>query len=83
MRIGVNLGPTGDWAAMVAATRAAEKLGYDSVGFLDHYHSVFVWDWPENIAEKLVLWEQLGAERTFLTFWHPFDQLEQACLFMH
>jgi hypothetical protein len=28
MRIGVNLGPTGDWAAMVAATQQAEKLGY-------------------------------------------------------
>ena len=40
--------------------------------------SVFVWDWPENIAEKSTLWEQLGVERTFLTFWHPFDQLEQA-----
>ncbi len=255
MRIGVNLGPTGDWAAMVAATQQAEKLGFDSVGFLDHYHadklewpyicgwsaygalamatsrihlvpmvidrmnylpgvlakeistlsilsggrfelgigagdyfeemrawglaipdataritglretilalrqiwqgqhvtfdgeylhlnnaastpvpshpvrvvvgagnscrlihsaiqyadeinvyadeaiiqfareeilasqravalSLFVWDWPENIVEKVALWEQSGVERTFLTFWHPFDQLEQARSFM-
>ena len=255
MRIGVNLGPTGDWTAMVAATQAAERLGFDAVGFLDHYHaeklewpyicgwsaygalamatsrihlvpmvidrmnylpgvlaketatlailsggrfelgigagdyfeemrawglavpnatariiglretilvlrriwqgeqvtfdgehlhlnnaaltpvppvpvrvvvgvgnsrrlicsaieyadeinvyaddevirfarqeiiasqravalSVFVWDWPDTIAEKLALWEQLGVERTFLTFWHPFDQLEQARSFM-
>lgn len=40
--------------------------------------SVFVWDWPENIAEKLTLWEQLGVERTFITFWRPLEQLEQA-----
>jgi len=30
------------------------------------------------IAEKLVAWEDLGVERTFLTFWHPFDQLARA-----
>ncbi len=44
--------------------------------------SAFVWDWPENIAEKLVVWEQLGVARTFLTFWPPFDTLEQARLFL-
>jgi hypothetical protein len=40
--------------------------------------SVFVWDWLEDIAEKLAAWEQLGVERTFVTFWHPFDALERA-----
>ena len=45
MRIGVNLGPTGDWTAMVAATQAAEKLGFDAVGFLDHYHAEKL-EWP-------------------------------------
>ena len=44
--------------------------------------SVHVWDWPENIAEKLATWEKLGVERTFLTFWHPFDQLAHAVRFM-
>src|SRR5919198_4169415 len=37
--------------------------------------SVYVWDWPEDIAEKLTAWEELGVERAFLTFWHPFDGL--------
>jgi alkanesulfonate monooxygenase SsuD/methylene tetrahydromethanopterin reductase-like flavin-dependent oxidoreductase (luciferase family) len=40
--------------------------------------SVFVWDWPEQLEERLAAWEQLGVERAFLTFWHPFDQLERA-----
>ena len=40
--------------------------------------SVFVWGWPEDIADKLSAWEQLGVERTFLTFWHPFDTLPRA-----
>ena len=37
--------------------------------------SVYVWDWPEEIARALTVWEQLGVERAFLTFWHPFDAL--------
>jgi alkanesulfonate monooxygenase SsuD/methylene tetrahydromethanopterin reductase-like flavin-dependent oxidoreductase (luciferase family) len=40
--------------------------------------SVYVWDWPEDIATALATWEQLGVERTFLTFWHPFDTLARA-----
>ena len=44
--------------------------------------SVFVWDWPEDIEEKLAIWEQLGVERTFLTFWHPFDTLARAVSWM-
>ena len=40
--------------------------------------SVFVWDWLEDIADRLAAWEQLGVERTFLTFWHPFDSLSRA-----
>lgn len=40
--------------------------------------SVFVWDWMEDIADKLAVWEQMGVERTFVTFWHPFDALERA-----
>jgi alkanesulfonate monooxygenase SsuD/methylene tetrahydromethanopterin reductase-like flavin-dependent oxidoreductase (luciferase family) len=39
MRIGVNLGPTSNWTAMLEATKQAESLGYDAVGVLDHYHS--------------------------------------------
>ena len=44
--------------------------------------SVFVWNWPEDIAGKLAAWKQLGVQRTFLTFWHPFDQLAHAIKFM-
>jgi alkanesulfonate monooxygenase SsuD/methylene tetrahydromethanopterin reductase-like flavin-dependent oxidoreductase (luciferase family) len=40
--------------------------------------SVYVWDWPENIATAVAKWEQLGGERVFLTFWHSFDGLERA-----
>jgi len=40
--------------------------------------SVFIWDWPDDIPAKLAAWEQLGVARTFLTFWHPFEKLEQA-----
>src|SRR5260370_40675292 len=38
MRIAVNLGPTGDWPAMLAAAQEADAFGFDAVGFLDHYH---------------------------------------------
>ena len=40
--------------------------------------SVFVWEWPDDLPIKLAVWEQLGVVRTFLTFWHPFEKLEQA-----
>ncbi len=45
MRIGVNLGPNGDWAAIVAAAQAADKCGFDALGFLDHYHTDKL-EWP-------------------------------------
>jgi len=44
--------------------------------------SVYVWDWPEDIAASLAAWEQLGVERTFLTFWHPFDGIESAVKYL-
>jgi len=40
--------------------------------------SVFTWKWRDNISDKLKEWEQLGVERTFVTFWEPFEKLEQA-----
>jgi hypothetical protein len=39
--------------------------------------SAFVWDWLEDVAAKLPVWEQLGADRTILTFWYPFEKLTQ------
>lgn len=45
MRVGINLGPTDDWAAMLAATRAADDMGFEAIGFLDHYHADHL-DWP-------------------------------------
>ncbi|MBO0778015.1 MAG: LLM class flavin-dependent oxidoreductase [Ktedonobacteraceae bacterium] len=44
--------------------------------------SAFVWDWRDDIEEKLKVWEQLGVERTFITFWEPFDKLAQAAHWM-
>lgn len=44
--------------------------------------SAYVWDWRADIKEKLKEWEQLGVERTFVTFWEPFDRLEQAVNWM-
>ncbi|MBO0796505.1 MAG: hypothetical protein J2P36_36925, partial [Ktedonobacteraceae bacterium] len=44
--------------------------------------STFVWDWRDDIEEKLKVWEQLGVERTFITFWEPFDKLAQAAHWM-
>lgn len=44
--------------------------------------SVFVWDWPDDMAALLEAWEQLGVERTFLTFWHPFDSIESAVQYL-
>ncbi len=43
MKIAVNIGPTGDWSAMLAAAQVAESCGFDALGFLDHYHA----DQPE------------------------------------
>ena len=39
VRIGVNLGPTADRAALLAAAQSADALGYDALGLLDHYHA--------------------------------------------
>jgi alkanesulfonate monooxygenase SsuD/methylene tetrahydromethanopterin reductase-like flavin-dependent oxidoreductase (luciferase family) len=44
--------------------------------------STFVWDWREDIEEKLKEWEQLGVARTFVTFWEPFEKLERAVNWM-
>jgi alkanesulfonate monooxygenase SsuD/methylene tetrahydromethanopterin reductase-like flavin-dependent oxidoreductase (luciferase family) len=40
--------------------------------------SVYAWDWPEPLPERLAQWEELGVERVFLTFWNPFADLERA-----
>ncbi|GCE08078.1 LLM class flavin-dependent oxidoreductase [Dictyobacter aurantiacus] len=45
MRIGVNLGPTGNWSAIVAAARAADVQGFDALSFLDHFHTDKL-EWP-------------------------------------
>src|SRR5436309_2036048 len=39
MRVAVTLSPTGDWLAILRATRIADAQGLDAVGFWDHYHS--------------------------------------------
>lgn len=62
----------GDEALIQEAQRAIEASGR-AIEL-----SVFVWKWRENIEEKLKEWEQLGVDRTFVTFWEPFDQLERA-----
>ncbi|MDQ2713419.1 MAG: LLM class flavin-dependent oxidoreductase [Chloroflexota bacterium] len=65
-----------DEELMREARREVEAAGREVVV------STFVWDWREDIAEKLKEWEQLGVERTFVTFWEPFAQLEQAVNWM-
>ena len=55
MRIGVNLGPTANWPSMLAAARTADVLGFESVGFLDHYHAPRL-NWP-----YLCGWSLYGA----------------------
>jgi alkanesulfonate monooxygenase SsuD/methylene tetrahydromethanopterin reductase-like flavin-dependent oxidoreductase (luciferase family) len=44
--------------------------------------STFVWEWRDDIEEKLKEWQQLGVERTFVTFWEPFERLESAVNWM-
>jgi alkanesulfonate monooxygenase SsuD/methylene tetrahydromethanopterin reductase-like flavin-dependent oxidoreductase (luciferase family) len=39
VRIGAVLAPVNEWSSIVAATRHADGLGFDSVGLWDHYHS--------------------------------------------
>jgi alkanesulfonate monooxygenase SsuD/methylene tetrahydromethanopterin reductase-like flavin-dependent oxidoreductase (luciferase family) len=39
MRVGAILSPSGNWADIVEAARAADELGLDAIGLWDHYHS--------------------------------------------
>ncbi|HEU5424593.1 MAG TPA: LLM class flavin-dependent oxidoreductase [Nitrolancea sp.] len=55
MRIGVNLGPTADRAALLAAAQSADTLGYDALGLLDHYHA------PNPEWRYLCGWSLYGA----------------------
>ncbi|HEX4204357.1 MAG TPA: LLM class flavin-dependent oxidoreductase [Ktedonobacteraceae bacterium] len=55
MRIAANLGPTGNWNTILAATQTAEKLGFDAISFLDHYHTQKL-EWP-----YLCGWSLYGA----------------------
>lgn len=66
-----------DEELMREARRAIEASGRAVV------LSTFTWDWREDIEEKLKEWEQLGVERTFITFWEPFEKLKQAVNWMH
>ncbi|GER90560.1 hypothetical protein KDW_47220 [Dictyobacter vulcani] len=45
MRIGVNLGPTGSWADILAAAQDADRLGFEALSFLDHFHTDKL-EWP-------------------------------------
>ncbi len=40
MRIGVNLGPTGNWKAVLEVAKKVDEYGLDAVSLLDHYHAV-------------------------------------------
>lgn len=55
MRIGAILSPVASWADVEAAARAADDLGFDSVGLWDHYHSAkpewaYVAGWSAHAA---------------------------------
>lgn len=55
MRIGINIGPNGDWHDMLTVAQKAEKLGFDSIGTLDHYHTEKL-EWPYICG-----WSMYGA----------------------
>src|SRR5712692_6654792 len=55
MRIGINLGPTGNWSAILAAAQTADASGFDALSFLDHYHASKL-EWP-----YLCGWSLYGA----------------------
>jgi len=55
MRIGINLAPTGDWPAILAAAQMADVSGFDALSFLDHYHAPKL-EWP-----YLCGWSLYGA----------------------
>jgi alkanesulfonate monooxygenase SsuD/methylene tetrahydromethanopterin reductase-like flavin-dependent oxidoreductase (luciferase family) len=38
-RVGALLTPVADWAAIAEAADVADELGFDAIGFWDHYHS--------------------------------------------
>jgi hypothetical protein len=45
MHIAANLGPAGDWSAILSAARTADAHGFDALSFLDHYHAAKI-EWP-------------------------------------
>lgn len=55
MRIAINLGPNGNWSAILAAAKLADDLGFDALSFLDHYHTEEL-EWP-----YLCGWSLYGA----------------------
>lgn len=58
IRIGVNLGPTSDWAQIIGGAQRADELGLDAISLLDHYHSVRPdWGWLSGWA----IWGALAA----------------------
>ncbi len=64
MRIGVNLGPSGDWSAIVAAAKLADASGFDALSFLDHYHTEKL-EWPYICG-----WSAYGVLATVTTRIH-------------
>lgn len=40
--------------------------------------SVYVWDWPDDLEASLRTWAHCGAGRAFLTFWPPYERIEEA-----
>lgn len=55
MRIGINLGPNGDWATILATAKLADESGFDALSLLDHYHTEKL-EWP-----YLCGWSAFGA----------------------
>lgn len=55
MRIGINLGLTANWEAVLAAVRKADEYGFDAVSFPDHYQA----EGPDN--GQVCGWSLYGA----------------------
>ena len=35
--------------------------------------SVYIWEWPDDLDERLARWSEIGVARVFLTVWPPYD----------
>ncbi|QDP97357.1 LLM class flavin-dependent oxidoreductase [Microlunatus elymi] len=57
---------------VITAARAAIDASGRQVAL-----SVYVWDWPDRLDDRLAVWSDLGVDRVFLTVWPPYDVITE------